>query len=145
MIKPNAISASITKKRCISCAILWIMHIPVTIHLKPVNVSLFGQTKNTSHRGKNNNSLFQLVKTELHWIINHTIIADTAFIYICVAFIIWNVIPHRCLVLWFDRPYIQAGKIRGRGYIFLCSNILYDDHHTGKCQQILSHFFILVR
>lgn len=45
-------------------------------------------------------------------IINYTMIADTALIYVCVLFIIGVVIPQLCLVLGFDLSYIQAGKIR---------------------------------
>ena len=44
MIKPNAIGAPVAKQVRISCAILRIMHIPVAIHLKPVNVFIFWQT-----------------------------------------------------------------------------------------------------
>ena len=45
MIKTNAISLSITEQRRISQAVLRIMHKPMTIHLKPVNIFLIRHTK----------------------------------------------------------------------------------------------------
>lgn len=59
-------------------------------------------------------------------------IADTAFIYICIIFVIGVVVPQLCLILWFDLSYIQAGKIRSRGRNILSFSILYDCHYTGK-------------
>ena len=93
MVKTNAIGASVTQQVGISCAVLRIAHIPVTIHLKPVNVGLIRQTANIADGRKDNHSLLELVKAELHMIIDHTIIADSAIIHICIAFVIWNVLP----------------------------------------------------
>ena len=94
MIKPNAISASITKQIGIACAVFRIMHISVTVYLKPVNVCLVWQTTNISHGRKDYHSLLQLVKTEFYMIINHAMIANTPFVEIGIAFIIGDVIPH---------------------------------------------------
>ena len=44
MIKPDAVGAPIAKQVRIACAVLRILHIPVAVHLKPVNVFLFWQT-----------------------------------------------------------------------------------------------------
>ena len=87
------------------------MHISVAIHLKPVDVFLFRQTKHMAHRRKHHYPLFQLIKTELYVIIDHTMITDTAFIHICIAFVIWDVMPQRHLVLRLYRPHIQTRKI----------------------------------
>ena len=89
--------------------------------------------------------MFQLVKTELHILIDHTMIADAAFIRIYITFIIWDVVPQRSLVLWFQRSHIQASKIRSRGKVLLSSDMLYDYHHTGKYQQFPFHVFIYTR
>ena len=88
MIKTNAIRATIAKQGRISQAVLRIMHKSVTIHLKPVNVFLLRQTKHTSHWRKYNHPLLQHVETQLYIVVNHPIIADTAFIHIGIAIII---------------------------------------------------------
>jgi hypothetical protein len=131
MIKTDTVSTSITEQRRISQAVSRIMHIPVAIHLKPVDILLLRQTKDTSHRREDDNPLLQLVKTELYIVVDHTMIADAALIHIGMAMIIRDVMPHRYLVLWFNRPHIQAGIIRSRGEVLLGFYILYGYQHTG--------------
>ena len=103
---------------------------------------LLRQTRIIPHRRKNGNSLHQLVKTQLNMIIDHTIIADAAFIHIRIFFVIWNIVPQRFRVLWLKHPDIYAGIVRSRGEIFLSFAMLYEYHHTDKCQQILFQVFI---
>ena len=142
MIKANAVGTAIIKQRRKSRVVFRIMHISVTIHLKPVNKLLFRQTNYLFPGRKNHHTLLQLVETQLHIVINHTMIADAAFIHICIAFIIRHVVPQRFLVLRFNGPNIQAGKIRSRLKILLSSDMLYRCHHTGKCQRIPIYVFI---
>ena len=130
MIQLNAIRAAITKDRGIPRAVLRIVHISVTVHLKPVNVFLLRQTIILLHRRNDNNPLFQLVETQLHMVVNHTIITDAAIVHIGTTFIIRNIIPKRFRILWFKRSYIQTGIIGSRGKILLSSNVLYECHHT---------------
>jgi hypothetical protein len=68
----------------------------------------------------------------LHILIDHTIIADTAFIQICAAVIIRYVVPLRFGILRFYHPHIKASIIRSRGKILLSFSMLYHSHYTGK-------------
>jgi hypothetical protein len=93
VIKANAVGAAVTELCRISRAVLWVVDISVTIHLKPVNELLLRQTDHSFPRRKNNNTLLQLVETQLHIVIYHAMIADASFIQIGIAFIIRYVVP----------------------------------------------------
>ena len=112
MIEPDAVRASIIQQGGISQAVLGVVHIPVTVHLKPVNMLLLGQTIVASRRRQHHHPLLPLVVPQLHVVIHHAIVADAALIHIYITFIIGDVIPIRCLVLRFYLSHIESGKIR---------------------------------
>ena len=132
VVESCAIRASIRKQRRKARVILRIMHKSLPIHLKPVDMFLFRNTKHIPYGRKNHHPLFQLVKTQFHMIINHTMVADATLIQVCSAFVIGDVAPRRYQILWFNLTYIQSGKIGSRGEILLRFHILYDHHDTGK-------------
>ena len=106
VIETDTIRASIAKQIRISGAVFRIMHVSVTVHLKPVDVGLLWQTNHTLLGRKDDHLLLQLVETELYVIIDHTIITDAAIIHVRIVLIIGIVMPQPCLVLWFNNSHI---------------------------------------
>ena len=93
MIKTDAVLVPVRKKRRIPRAVLRIVHISAAIHLKPVYVGLFWQTKHALDGREHRHPLFQQVKAQLHLIIHHPMITDAALIHIRIAFIIGDIMP----------------------------------------------------
>ena len=130
MIKTDAVLAPVRKKRRIPRAVLRIVHISAAIHLKPVYVGLFWQTKHALDGREHRHPLLQQVEAQLHLIIHHPMITDAALIHIGMTFIIGDIMPQRHLVLRLYRPHIQSGIVRSRAEVLLSPSILYDSHHT---------------
>jgi hypothetical protein len=130
MIKADPVPASVAEQGRKARAVLWIVHISATIHLKPVYAGLLWQTKHTLDGSEHRHPLLQLVKAQLHLIIHHPMITDATLIHIRIAFIIGDIMPQRHLVLRLYRPHIQSGIVRSRAKILLSPSILYDCHHT---------------
>ena len=135
VIEPHAVFAAIAEKGRIAGTILWVSHISVTVHLKPVHVFLLWHTDGVSYRCEHDYPLFQLVETQLHIVIDHTVVADATRVEVDVALVIGQVVPQPRRVLRFYHTHIQARKIRGRGNMLLTPRLLYDNHHTGKYHQ----------
>ena len=142
MIETNAVSTPVAKQSRISRAVLGVMYIPVAVHLKPVYELLLRQAHHSPTRRKDSNTLLELVETQLHIVINHTMIAHATFIQIRIAFIIRYVAPQRQLIWCLHRPHIQARKIRSRGKILLSPDLLSHYQQKGKYQPVFFQVFI---
>ena len=130
-IQLHAVLATIAQHVGITQTVFGVVHVSVAVHLKPVYVLLLGQTQYVALGCQHGQLLLVEVKTHLHIVVYHAVVAYATLIHVGVVFVVGAVFPRPHLVLWFNLSHIQAGKIRSRGEVLLSFCSLYARYYTG--------------